>query len=375
MKPKKLILSVIIILVIFLLIGILLVNTWLKGEEQPIPPQNITDVTVSTSMTFGVIIDSASYRYPGHDNGPVDLNNAKKEVDAAKELGVDFVRFDIRNEMLEYPKEIQKLDDIIDYARSKNLEIYIGVYGMESWMGLNMWLPGHAYGGSGKADWNEFRNMYTSESKNLAERYKPDYMMIMVECPFNVGNQLNTIRTTEEWVNYTKEVAAMIKSISPDTKLVLNQIVRKGGGPHENSEFEFTEAIISDNTTQIDIIGADPYSLDDLEDQVSNLLHLKKKYNWHGDIWIGETNLLATSRLFRRSTLKEDENQKKYFIYAIYLAAKNNFDGFCIFYFRDGTNDAGMGIMYDDFAPKPAYNAIKKILQNTTMPFIPGLKA
>ena len=116
MKLKKLILACIIILVGFLLLGIFLINNWLKGGGQPIPPQNISDVIVPASMTFGVIIDSASYRFPGHENGPIDLENSKKEVDAAKELGVDFVRFDIRNETLMYPEEVQKLDDIISYA-------------------------------------------------------------------------------------------------------------------------------------------------------------------------------------------------------------------------------------------------------------------
>lgn len=364
MKLKKLIFSGVIFLVFFLLLGIILINSRLKGNGQQIPLQNISDVAPPASMTFGIIIDSASYRFPGHDNGPIDLENAKKEVDAAKELGGDFVRFDIKNEMLEYPEEIQKLDDIIDYAQSKDLKIYIGVYGMESWMNLKMWLPGNAYGGSGKADWNEFKKMYTSQARYLAERYKPDYMMIMVECPFNIGNQVNSVRSMGEWVDYTKEIAKIIKEISLKTKIIINQIVREGGGPHGNSEIEFTEEVMSDNSELIDIIGADPYSLDDLNNEVSNIVRLKNIYDWHGDIWIGETNLLRWDKLFRHSTLQEDENQEKYFIYAIDLAIENEIDGFCIFYFRDDTNDAGMGIMYNDFTPKPAYNSIEKIIQN-----------
>jgi len=365
MKLKKIILAGVIILVVFLLLGIFLISIWLKEEGQPLPSQNISDVAVSSSMIFGATIDSASYRYPEGNNGPVDLENAKKEVDAAKDLGVDFVRFDVRNEALNYPEEMQKLDDVIDYARSKDLKIYIGVYGMESWMSLKMWLSeSNTYGGSGKADWNEFKKMYAHQAKYLAERYKPDYMMIMCECPFNIGNQVNSARSIEEWVDYTKEIAKMIKETSPNTKIVLNQIVRKGGGPHKNSEIEFTEAIMSDNSMLIDIIGCDPYSLDDLNDEVSNIARFKNKYNWHGEVWIGETNLLSPQKLFRRSTLQEDEDQKNYFIYAINLAAKNNFDGFCIFYFRDGANDAGMGIMYNNFTPKPAYSAIEEIIQN-----------
>mgnify|MGYP005667923003 CR=1 FL=1 len=82
---------------------------------------------------------------------------------------------------------------------------------------------------------------------------------------------------------------------------------------------------------------------------------LRKNYDWRGGIWVGETNLLSFS----------DENeQKDYFLYAIDLADKSGFTGFCIFYFRDGSGTTGSnGILHNDFTPKPAYDAIKQIIQ------------
>ena len=346
----------------FALIGILFVL--LTGCLNNIPTTpDINDIR--TSMTFGVIIDYASYRYPGFWRGLILVNESKKQIDLAKELGVDFVRFDIRNEAINYPEEMEKLDTIIAYARSKNLRIYIGVYGMESWYNWkDMW--NYPYGGSGKASWEEFKEMYTNEVRYLAERYKPDYMMIVPECPFNIGNQVNSVRTIGEWAEYTKEVADTVKNVSLDTKIILDQIVRKDGGPHGSSEYEFTEAIIKDNSKLIDIIGCDPYNYEDLKSDVQNLVELKDEYNWHGDIWIGETNLLDNwDKLSRPSTPEEDEDQRNYFIYAIDLADRNGFDGFCIFYFTDDSNDenSGIGITYKDFTPKPAYDAIKQIIQ------------
>jgi len=155
----------------FVLIGIL--SLLLTGcfNNTPATP-DINDI--HTSMTFGVIIDYASYRFPGFWRGLILVNESKKQIDLAKELGVDFVRFDIRNEAINYPEEMEKLDTIIAYARSKNLRIYIGVYGMESWYNWkDMW--NYPYGGSGKASWEEFKEMYTNEVRYLAERYKPDY--------------------------------------------------------------------------------------------------------------------------------------------------------------------------------------------------------
>ena len=321
---------------------------------------------IHTSMTFGVEIDYASYRYPGFWGGLILVNESKTQIDLAEELGVDFVRFDIRNEAVLSSSEMTKLDQVIDYSRLKDLKIYIGVYGMETWYDWDHWGE-YPYGGSGKATWEEFREMYTNESSYLAERYEPDYMMIMVECPFNIGNQVDSVRTIDEWVNYTKEVAGIVKDISPNTKIVLDQIVRKNdNGPHGSSEYEFTDAIMKDNSELIDIMGCDPYNYKDLHSDVSNLVEFKDTYNWHGEIWIGETNLLDKwSKLFRPSTPKEDRDQRDYFVYAIDLVNRSGFDGFCIFYFTDDSNDAnsGMGITFKDFAPKPAYDAIKQIIQ------------
>ncbi|MCD6571496.1 MAG: cellulase family glycosylhydrolase [Deltaproteobacteria bacterium] len=354
-KVKAIIIDSVLIGVLFIL---------LSGCKPPTPDIN----DIHTSMTFGTIIEYASYRYPGFWRGLILVDESKEQIDLARELGVDFVRFDIRNEAVLASTEMTKLDEIIDYARSKDLKIYIGVYGMETWYNwYRMW--NYPYGGSGEATWEEFKEMYTNEARDLAERYEPDYMMIMVECPFNIGNQVNSVRTIEEWVDYTKEVAGIVKGISPDTKIVLDQIVRKNdNGPHGSSEYEFTEAIMKDNSELIDIIGCDPYNYKDLQSDVENLVKFKDKYNWHGKIWIGETNLLDHwSKLFRPSTPKEDEDQRDYFIYAIDLADRNGFDGFCIFYFTDDSNDknSGIGITYKDFTPKPAYYAIKQIIQQS----------
>jgi len=318
------------------------------------PPHTLQSVSNSKAMTFGVTIDSACYHYPGHDYGPIDLENSKKEVDAAKELGVDFIRVDIRNETLGFPDEVQKLDEIIRYARSKNLKIYIGVYGKEGWLPSFLTMITHPEGGAGKASWSEFKEMYTGEARYLAERYHPDYMMITVECPFNIGNQVNSVRTIEEWVEYTKETAKMIKTVSPDTKIILNEIARTKSGP---TNIAFIEAVMGDNDPNIDIIGIDPYSYDELNDEVSNIVRLRDQYNWHGDIWVGETNIFGAH-------VGEEAYQADYFNHSIDLASKNGFNGFCIFYLRDGTGTTdNQGILNEDFTKKTAYNAIKEKIE------------
>ncbi len=194
--------------------------------------------------------------------------------------------------------------------------------------------------------------MYESEATYLAERYHPDYMMIMPELRFNLGNQVNSVRSIEEWVQFTKVIADSIKNISPDTKIVLDEIARRKSTPNS---IDYIRAIMQDNYEKIDILGIDPYSYSELEDEVSTIVEFRKNYNWHGKIWVGETNLLD---------FNDENEQRDYFLYSIDLANKNEFDGFCIFYFRDGSGmTENTGILYEDFTQKPAYDAIKQIIQ------------
>ncbi|RKY17362.1 MAG: hypothetical protein DRP63_03825 [Planctomycetota bacterium] len=281
------------------------------------------------------------------------MDNSLKEVDKAEELGVDFVRIDLRNETLQYPDEITKIDTIVNHARSKGLKIYIGVYGMESWLPNSLWeMLTHPDGGAGKADWDDFKKMYKNQATYLADRYHPDYLMIMVELRFNLGNQVNSVRTIDEWVQFTKVIVDSVKNISPDTKIVLDEVARRKSAP---SSVEYIKAIMQDNYEKIDIIAIDPYSYSELEDEVSTIVELRRNYNWHGEIWVGETNLLIFS----------DENeQKDYLLYAIDLADRSGFTGFCVFYFRDDSGTTGNnGILRKDFTPKPAYDAIRQIIQ------------
>lgn len=354
MKTKNL------ILIGLLLIGIILIAGCLEKEKQPSPQK--TNISIPPSMTFGVAIDVFCDWLQGKEN-PINMDIAKKEVDAAKDIGVDFVRFDIRDELISSPEELKKLDEIIDYTRAKDLKIYLGVYGRFNNANLKLWknplkvMKDYPTGGSGLATWDEFKKMYTEEVRYLVERYHPDYMMIMVECPFLIGNQVNSVRTIDEWINYTNHVASVIKNTSSNTKIITDQMVRTGE-VHYN--IPFTEALMKNNSGLIDIIGIDPYSFDELDNEVSNIVRLRDKHDWNGEIWIGETNIMYP---------RSEAEQKKYFERAINLAIENDFEGFCIFYLREPDPYVGsVGILNEDFTPKPAYNFIKEIIENRQNP-------
>ena len=344
------------ICVIFLLCFLLVSGCIDEGDPRAFT-QNLTEPLVEGDpMIFGTTIDAVGYRIPDSYLGSINYDDAKKEIDVAKDLGMDFVRFDIRNETLAYPDEINKLDMTIDYARNKDLKIYIGVYGMETWLSsiLSMIVTSKK-GGAGKADWDEFKEMYMWEANYLANRYNPDYMMIIVECPYNIGNQVNSQRSTKEWVEYTKQVAHMINETSPDTEIILGETARTKSSP---TSIEYIEEIMKDNDRNIDIIGIHPYSFEELDDEILSVTWLKSKYNWPGDIWIDETNTF---------TFKDEEHQKEYFKYALSVATQNEIKGFVVFRLRDISDDisGNYGIVGKNFEKKPAYYVIKESINKS----------
>lgn len=330
---------------LILLLAIFVLGCIIKISETP--TQQVS-IQILKKMTFGATVDSTSYRYPGHWYGSIDEEGSKKEIDAMAEMGMDFFRIDIRNETLGFPQEVNKLDNIIAYGRSKNLKVYIGVYGMEKWLAsFAKIVTLYRKGGGGAASWDEFREMYTGETIYLMNRYKPDYIMIMGEARQNIGNQVNSERPVSDWLAYTKELAAKIKGISPNTKIVLNEVIRSKASL---SSVDYVEAIMKDNDSNIDIIGIDPYEFDELREEISTSTRLAKQYKWHGELWVGETNILHP---------KGDDYQGKYFETAIDLARENNFTGFVVFYFRDiQVVTESRGIMRNDFSKKPAYLTI-----------------
>jgi len=62
---------------------------------------------------------------------------------------------------------------------------------------------------------------------------------------------VNSVQTVNEWVTYTKEVAATIKSISPNTKIILDETIRSSDS---HSSVDYVTGVIQDNDKNIDVM-------------------------------------------------------------------------------------------------------------------------
>jgi hypothetical protein len=193
----------------------------------------------------------------------------------------------------------------------------------------------------------------------LSRRYKNEYFFILPECPYLIGNEVNTKRELDEWLGFAKEVSLSIKKNSLDTKIILEEIFVPGGS--SQSEMEFAGDVIQNNDPAIDVISMKAQNADELEDGMRNLVGMKNKYHWQGDLWM--SSVKSESDIFDPGSNKED-SQKNFLLYSIHLANTNGFGGLITANLRDGSKRDD-GILKEDYSAKPSYDAIRQIMGNT----------
>jgi hypothetical protein len=331
----------------------------LTGSQ--IPEMNAGSLIVSPQMLTGVTIDAASSDFGSGKDFSVDSSAAKKEIDSASAAGFDLVRFNIKKETLENAGEQGRMDEIISYARSKKLKIYIGYFGKEAWLNSSVLSSGGTYGG-GKAGWEEFKKGYNDDVSLIMNKYHPDYILILPQCPYGVGRQVNSERTVEEWFNFSKDVAFSIKKISYGTKVALEEAMISSD-PQKEPEMELAQMALENNDSVLDIISTSAGSVAELEEAAKNLYGMGGKNHWHGELWIGsvDSSFLDESSFF---SAKDRENKRKdFYLYYVHLASNDNFGGVIISKLRDGKDGKG-GIIGEDYSPKVSYDAIKQVMKN-----------
>lgn len=313
-----------------------------KFTEPQIPELSSDLVMFSRDVSFGTTINAASADMGSGKKSTIDLFNAKKEIDLAYDMGADLVRLDLERKNLESVDELGKLDAAVSYAREKKMRIYLAYLGRNAWLGTNE--------GGGKADWGEFKKEYKADTVFLMNRYKPDCFLILPECPYSIGRQVDSRQSMEEWFNFAKEVGLALKQISFPTKIALEGTMLSDGA--KAADLAFAERVLGNNDVAINIFSMNAGSAAELEEGKENLLGLKKKYHWEGEVWMGNVKAGAGGN---------ESKQKDYFLYALHLASSGDFSGIILGRLRDSDGDTS-GIVAEDFYPKESYTAIKEVM-------------
>lgn len=312
-----------------------------KFDESMIPELDSASVPFAKEIILGVRVDAASYERGSARGADIDTERAKREVELIAGLGADAVRIDLEKNHLQDAGELEKLDRLMDYIRKKEMKVLLAYQGRESWSG-----PGR---GRGAADWEGFKEGYKGDVVFIVERYKPEYLVILPGCPYEIGRQVDAEKAGGEWFEYAKEVGLAAKQISFATEVILEGALFSQG---EAGGLEFAEAALGSNDIAINAFSLSVGSVQELEKGVENLLALKKKYHWEGKIWMG--NLQSD---FGSDTARQED----FLLYSLYLANSNGFSGVIVGNLADDRGDKN-GIVEGNYAPKDAYRAIQEVL-------------
>lgn len=337
---------------IVLLLLSLYVGSILYGRifEPRVPELDPDSISFTKETALGVRVDAASSDLEKRDAAGVDLERAKREIDLIAGLGAEVARFDLEKDMLAEAEDLSGLDQAIAYARSKKLQIYLSFLGRRSWLSSPSVADDRSYGAGGKASWEEFKRGYKDDVVWITNRYRPDYFLILPDCPRVVGQQVDSQRSMKEWFDFAKETGLTIKKISFPTQVALEGVVTgegKGAG-----ETEFADVAMSEDDAAIDIFSMRSGDIKELEGGMKRMLSIRDKYHWRGKIWMGSVSPAEGSSA---------EEQEDYLLYSLHLASSEGFSGVVIGRLCDSAGEDG-GLAKEDYSLKPSYAAIKEVL-------------
>lgn len=284
-----------------------------------IPQVDPETLFISKDLIFGVAINVEN-----GNNSYIDVDSAKKEIDAARAMGTDLIRFDIGPGVLGRAEEMRKIMQLKTFVDSKNMKTCISLRGGD------------------ERDFESFKKAYLDSAAIATETFRPDYILFFPDHHSGVVLQAGPTQLG----NFVKELALSTKKKSFDTKVVIEG---NFGLSAPEEEVDFLRRIIEDNDPVIDIVSMEVRNAEDLEAGRKNLSALADRYHWHGGLWMGDIKCAGG---------QSAAGQKDFLLYSIHLANAGKFEGVIISDFRDAEGNGG-GILTEDFRYKYAYEAIK----------------
>jgi len=357
MKRKATALVVSLLLLIFL--AAIFVFSYISRSRIPDMQSNL--VTVSEDMVFGVVIGEDPRLIERDELLFMDPEAYKKEIDLASGLGADFVRIDINGSVTDNEDRLKHLDEVVEYAEKLDLDLCFGVFGRKDWVNDSIFY-GNNQGGNGDANWDDFVEEYKKEIRVLAERYEPRYLVIFPECSDFLSDQIDSKIDNGEWLDLAKDIALEVKIGALNSKVIVGGALSKGES-YSSDDWGLLHMIIENNDPIIDVVSINAYDVAGLDEQLDDFMRLKEKYHWQGEIWMGE---VAFSPSVAESYFDNDldKGQEDFFLYALHLADKNDFNGFVIYNFRKSDDSLNEGIVTEDYSERPAYGALKEIMED-----------
>jgi hypothetical protein len=109
------------------------------------------------------------------------------------------------------------------------------------------------------------------------------------------------------------------------------------------------------NDPVFDVLAMKAHGAEQLDGGIKNLVRLRDKYHWQGEIWLSGVEFTDDSFSL---VLDKEARRKDFYLYAAFLAGANDASALSVSGLR---GDAG-GLLRTDFSPTPAYGALEKVL-------------
>ena len=277
--------SLLILLSLMALVLSITIPGWTIGFGDP---QNVL---------MGALVEKASYDDNQQAGYAINEEVARAEIDSiatygggAKEI---FARFDLYLEFFDQnmdgvfsdsekaSADVQALDNVVQYARSKGLKVYMSAYGVWDWFSSTSWGEG-----SGKASREQWHDAEAFLIDIIMARYNPDYVQVCPEGRVLMGRQLEETPSDWWWYEEIASEAIRVKNANVNTLVVMNFCTLE-------SEEQYNKYGASNNrgiwerlndypVPQMDIIGFDAYWQEVFD---GGLSYIDTHSFWSGYIW------------------------------------------------------------------------------------------
>jgi hypothetical protein len=253
-------------------------------------------------MSFAIVAKSLTTEQSPRSDWQGEL---AREVAAAKELGLDYIRYDIRSEMVE--DSMAEVENASAYVRAEGLGLMLGLYGRDSWPG-------------GKpASFEAYCAQIESDARAVAPH--ADYVLPYYEPNGQARIVLGREASPEMWRGAVERATMQIRNAS--SAKVLIEIARDGSALALIQEMQ---------NAGVDAIGLDIYPA-----------------SWEDMAWVEECAASVDRSLVPEVWLSEfgmecsmfgDRTQARFITMAVAQASRLNLTGCCLWAPQD---DTGMG--------------------------------
>ncbi len=258
----------------------------------------------------------------------------EEEIEHARGLGLDYIRYDLQKELLDEEEHLASLDEAVSMIRAAGLDVVMSPFGSGRW----------------EADHPSFDGLVREvrrETLLLVDRYGPAWIFPFFEPNGQVAVNLGGPAPVEDWVEVIDELGSDVRARSNVTRVLIEVAIEPVQG------LELVEALSAPGLA-IDAIGVDLYPLS--ADDMGRLEEYRRRAtNPELGFWVSEFGV--------ETSMSGQEGQARALATMLSWASSPDeldADGVCVWALLDDTVlPSNLGLVSREGTPKEAYGVMR----------------